>query len=76
MKILIEGWRGISHSYSIVNQFQIIELLKNPKFSLYHKDIDFYNSDWSAKKNFCGFSDELSNKILSLKGTEARDFCS
>jgi len=67
MKILIEGWRGISHSYSIVNQFQIIELLKNPEFSLYHKDIDFYNSDWSEKKNFCGFSDELSNKILSLK---------
>ena len=26
MNILIEGWRGINHSYSLVNQWQIKEL--------------------------------------------------
>ena len=26
--ILIEGWRFIPHSYSVVNQFQCLELLK------------------------------------------------
>ena len=32
MNILIEGWRGINHSFSLVNQWQIIELLKTSNF--------------------------------------------
>ena len=27
--LLIEGWRGINHSYAMINQYQIRELLKN-----------------------------------------------
>ena len=29
MNILIEGWRGINHSVALVNQWQILELLKS-----------------------------------------------
>ena len=29
MNILIEGWRGINHSYALVNQWQIKELIKS-----------------------------------------------
>ena len=36
MNILIEGWRGINHSVALVNQWQILELLKSNK--LYFKD--------------------------------------
>ena len=37
MNILIEGWRGINHSFSLVNQWQIIELLKTS--NIYFKDV-------------------------------------
>ena len=30
LKICVEGWRGINHSFSIVNQNQLLELLKLP----------------------------------------------
>jgi len=33
--LLIEGWRGINHSYAMINQYQIRELLKNNKFKIY-----------------------------------------
>ena len=33
--LLIEGWRKINHSYAMVNQYQIRELLKNNKFKIY-----------------------------------------
>ena len=29
--LLIEGWRGINHSFAMINQYQIRELLKNNK---------------------------------------------
>ena len=33
--LLIEGWRGINHSYAMINQYQIRELLKNNNFKIY-----------------------------------------
>ena len=31
----IEDWRGINHSYAMINQYQIRELLKNNSFKIY-----------------------------------------
>ena len=39
MNILIEGWRGINHSYSLVNQWQIDELKKTCE--IFFKDAPF-----------------------------------
>ena len=64
MNILIEGWRGINHSYSLVNQWQILELLK---FSnIYFKDIPFISQDWSLKKNSSGLSTDISKIIKDI----------
>ncbi len=61
MDILIEGWRGINHSYALVNQWQILELIKTEK--LYFKDIPYVSKKWDTNKNFSGLDKETSNII-------------
>lgn len=64
MKILIEGWRGINHSFSIVNQWQILELIKTE--NIFFKDIPFVSNSWNLEKNSSGFDENLLNKINNL----------
>ena len=64
MNILIEGWRGINHSYSLVNQWQIIELLKSSK--LFFKDTPFISEKWDLKKNSSGFKNEVQKLISNI----------
>ena len=52
MNILIEGWRGINHSFSLVNQWQIFELLKLS--NLYFKDVPFISEKWNVNDNESG----------------------
>lgn len=46
--VLVEGWRFITHSYAVVNQYQCLELLRRPEISLYHGDRPFDGSHWKA----------------------------
>ena len=64
MNILIEGWRGINHSVALVNQWQILELLKSNK--LYFKDIPFSSKTWNTKMNSSGFAEEKKNLIEKI----------
>ena len=66
IKICVEGWRGINHSYAMVNQRQLIELSKYP-IELKHKDISFFNKNWNEKQNSNGFSIEDNNLINGIK---------
>jgi glycosyltransferase involved in cell wall biosynthesis len=67
MKILIEGWFNIPHSYAIVNDFQIIHLLKNyPDLTIYIKEQDYYREEWNSKKKLV-FTQEYNNIISNLK---------
>ena len=54
LKICVEGWRGINHSFSIVNQNQLLEFLKLP-INLKIRDIPYFNKNWSLQKNSDGF---------------------
>lgn len=65
-KILIEGWRGINHSYSLVNQNQLLVLM-NMGFDLSHHDLPFYNSNWNSKDNDAGFDPGTKDKLLTIK---------
>jgi glycosyltransferase involved in cell wall biosynthesis len=53
--LLIEGWRGISHSIALVNQHQILELLKLNGLKLYHHDLPFAFSHWTRTAGGSGF---------------------
>ena len=63
--LLIEGWRGINHSYALINQYQIRELLKNDDFKIYFKDIPFPTPEWNKKNNSSGLED-FEEKISKL----------
>jgi len=64
-KILIEGWRGINHSYSLVNQYQIRELIKRGHI-VHHSDVPFYQPHWETKKNNSGFPTRDHDAIMAL----------
>ena len=69
LKICVEGWRGINHSYAIVNQNQLIELAKLP-IELKFRDIPFFNKDWSEYKNPDGFSKADKRILDNIQNTK------
>ena len=75
LKICIEGWRGINHSYSIINQNQLIELSKLP-IDLRFRDVSFPDKNWNNNKNADGFSKDdkrIVNQIQKAKTDEIFD---
>ena len=75
LKICIEGWRGINHSYSIINQNQLIELSKLP-IDLRFRDVSFSDKNWNNNKNADGFSKDdkrIVNQIQKAKTDEIFD---
>lgn len=75
MKIAIEGWRGVNHSYALVNQCQILEMLRLPDLQLFHRDLPFAMSHWNAKTHDPGFAQDDLTRIAALQepGGEAVD---
>ena len=64
MNILIEGWRGINHSFSLVNQWQIFELLKLSNLSF--KDIPFVSERWNVNDNESGLEKDKKKIINNI----------
>lgn len=62
--IVIEGWRGINHSFAIVNQFQMLEMRKNSAYKFWHADMPFHYANWSRATNGAGFH-EADETILA-----------
>ncbi|MBX3378408.1 MAG: glycosyltransferase family 4 protein [Phycisphaeraceae bacterium] len=44
--VIVEGWRFLSHSYAVVNQFQCLEMLKRPDLKVYHRDVPYFSNRW------------------------------
>lgn len=55
MKLCVEGWRGINHSYAMLHQYQLLELLKRPDVALTTRDLPFYRPEWSPTTSPAGF---------------------
>ncbi|MDF0557085.1 glycosyltransferase family 4 protein [Kamptonema sp. UHCC 0994] len=49
MRIIVEGWRFLCHSYSVVNQFQMMEMLKRPDLELFHRDMPYIDENWKTE---------------------------
>ena len=64
--LLIEGWRGVSHSYGLVNQYQIFELLKIDGLKLFHHDLPLISKDWNRTRNDANFPLEAQQQIDAL----------
>lgn len=63
--ICVEGWRDLNHSYALVNQWQLLELLQHP-VRLCHRDTAPWSSHWNARDNGSGLPAELQERIRSI----------
>lgn len=67
--LIIEGWRFLPHSYAIVNQWQILALLRRD-ISLKVIDAPFYRASWQAQ---AGLFDPEAEQALRTIGTARPD---
>ncbi len=72
IKILIESWTKIPHSYSIVNCFHLIYLYKNfgEKIEFYLIEKEYYNSEWSKLSDLSFLPNEYINIIKNMNYIE------
>ena len=57
MKTLcIDGWRGVNHSIAMVNQYQLLAMLDEPGWRLWHRDLPFFLKHWNARQMPAGFT--------------------
>ena len=73
--ICVEGWRSINHSYSLVNQWQLLHLLNRPR-RLWHRDVPVYDDRWSPVRNASGLPGDLQNRIQSIPSPNGDEFFS
>jgi len=74
LRLQIEGWRGISHSYALVNQFQLLHWRKHHLAQVSHADMPFILAHWANGENSAGFTAEdleLINGVGASKAPEA-----
>lgn len=68
----VVGWRGITHSFCIVNQYQLYYLLKTD-LKLTHCDAPFPNPAWSIEKSSSGFPKEMQEAIDQIPGLSSNE---
>jgi len=69
-RLLIEGWRGINHSFAMVNQHQILALARCTNLQLHHRDMPFFMPHWNSKSNDAGFGEADASFIAGLQDME------
>ncbi|MCX7178091.1 MAG: glycosyltransferase family 4 protein [Proteobacteria bacterium] len=72
--ILIEGWRGINHSYAMVNQYQLLELAKLPDLSVFHRDVSFGTQNWNKVDNNPNFPEAMRETIQAVPTPQKQKF--
>jgi glycosyltransferase involved in cell wall biosynthesis len=69
MKLLVEGWYRIPHSYAIVNCFQMYYLHKNfPTLEIFVEEPDYFLEKWSKNQNdLSWFPSDMRRFLQSLR---------
>ncbi|HKM65105.1 MAG TPA: glycosyltransferase family 4 protein [Acidisphaera sp.] len=65
--LLVEGWRGINHSFALTNQHQLLAMRGMPGIELFHRDLPFAMAHWNAKDHDAGFPAADRTWLLSLR---------
>lgn len=69
IRVLIEGWINIPHSYAIVNCLQLVHMIKSQdkyNFEFYVRETEYYNPNWNNNKKLM-FSEEYNDILKNLK---------
>lgn len=70
--MLIRGWRGINHPYSLFSQFHLLEFLKQDHLILFHEDVPYFSSNWSPSLNPAGFEADETRKLRTIQSYDGR----
>lgn len=65
-RILVEGWRGIFHSFAMVNQYQLLELVRRPDLELRVRDLAYLNPSWANGINDPGFPQDSRSVLAGM----------
>lgn len=65
VSLCVEGWRGINHSYCLINQWQLINLLQYP-LQIRHKDLHYWDPRWGNTDNGSGFAKQQYDQIMAI----------
>jgi glycosyltransferase involved in cell wall biosynthesis len=64
--LCVEGWRGVNHSIAMVNQYQLLEMLRQPGWTVYHRDAPWFMPHWKPADLDSGFAPEARAAIAAL----------
>ena len=70
-RLLVEGWRGVSHSFAMVNQHQLLALRRLGGVALHHHDMPFFMPHWNKLDTGAGFAPEQTAFIENLPPLDA-----
>ncbi len=63
-RLLVEGWRFLPHSYAMVNQWQLLALLRRNDIELRVRDLPLYRPGWRAARGSMPAADERALEAL------------
>jgi glycosyltransferase involved in cell wall biosynthesis len=66
IRILVEGWINIPHSYAIVNCLQLVQLAKLGELELYIKEAPYFKESWNQTKKLM-YGSEYNAILTGLK---------
>lgn len=49
LRVQVEGWRFINHSYAVVNRNHLRWMLQDPRLEVSHREMPLYSANWSNK---------------------------
>ncbi|MBX9774803.1 MAG: glycosyltransferase family 4 protein [Xanthobacteraceae bacterium] len=63
---MLEGWRSISQSYAVINQWLLLTMARRPELRLSVRDLPYANPDWARAKALFTPDDEQTLSSLPL----------
>ena len=65
-RLLVEGWRGISQSFAMANQNQLLAWMQEPGLTLFHRDVPMHKPHWNSSVQSAGFDDAAAARLRDL----------
>lgn len=73
IRLLVEGWRWIPHSYALVNAFQLLELNRRTDVEVFIRDIPYPSESWQPSRGLLSADEESLLESLPVWNGEAVD---
>jgi predicted O-linked N-acetylglucosamine transferase (SPINDLY family)/glycosyltransferase involved in cell wall biosynthesis len=69
MRLIIEGWRFLPHSYGVIAQFLGLELCRRGEVELFHRDIPFFDPSVRAAADSLG-DESVASRLAHLRAAQ------